>query len=38
VIHAGDVAEVKEKKDFVKNALHATRATVDEAILLGGGV
>ncbi|MEI2301527.1 chaperonin GroEL [Ensifer sp. MJa1] len=30
--------EVKEKKDRVDDALHATRAAVDEGILPGGGV
>ncbi len=30
--------EVKEKKDRVDDALHATRAAVEEGILPGGGV
>uniref|UniRef100_A0A2K5M8I8 60 kDa heat shock protein, mitochondrial n=1 Tax=Cercocebus atys TaxID=9531 RepID=A0A2K5M8I8_CERAT len=30
-------AEVNEKKDGVTDALHATRAAVDEGIVLGGG-
>jgi hypothetical protein len=40
VIRAGDAAEVevKEKKDLANNALHATRAAVEKAILPGGGV
>jgi chaperonin GroEL len=31
-------AEVREKKDRVDNAMHATRAAVEEGILPGGGV
>jgi chaperonin GroEL len=31
-------AEVKEKKDRVDDALHATRAAVEEGIVAGGGV
>jgi len=31
-------AEVKERKDRVEDALHATRAAVEEGILPGGGV
>ncbi|PWJ79435.1 chaperonin GroEL [Pseudaminobacter salicylatoxidans] len=40
VIHVGGVTEVevKEKKDRVDDALHATRAAVEEGILPGGGV
>jgi chaperonin GroEL len=40
VIRVGGATEVevKEKKDRVDDALHATRATVDEGILPGGGV
>ena len=30
--------EVKEKKDRVDNAMHATRAAVEEGIVPGGGV
>jgi chaperonin GroEL len=30
--------EVKEKKDRVDDALHATRAAVEEGILPGGGI
>jgi chaperonin GroEL len=30
--------EVKEKKDRVDDALHATRAAVEEGVLPGGGV
>ena len=30
--------EMKEKKDRVDNALHATRAAVEEGIVAGGGV
>jgi chaperonin GroEL len=40
VIHVGAATEVemKEKKDRVDDALHATRAAVEEGILPGGGV
>ena len=40
VIHVGGATEteVKEKKDRVDDALHATRAAVEEGIVLGGGV
>jgi chaperonin GroEL len=40
VIRVGGVTEVevKEKKDRVDDALHATRAAVEEGILPGGGV
>lgn len=31
-------AEMKEKKDRVDDALHATKAAVEEGILMGGGV
>lgn len=39
VIHVGGVTEVevKERKDRVDDALHATRAAVSEGILPGGG-
>src|SRR3546814_4247413 len=40
VIRVGGATEVevKEKKDRVDDALHATRAAVEEGILPGGGV
>lgn len=40
VIHIGAQTEVelKEKKDRVDDALHATKAAVDEGIIPGGGV
>jgi len=40
VIYVGAVSEVemKEKKDRVDDALHATRAAVEEGIVPGGGV
>ena len=40
VIHVGAATEVemKEKKDRVDDALHATRAAVEEGIVAGGGV
>ncbi|MGL3822988.1 chaperonin GroEL [Sphingopyxis sp. R3-92] len=40
VIHVGGATEVevKEKKDRVDDALHATRAAVEEGILPGGGI
>lgn len=40
VIYVGAVSEVemKEKKDRVDDALHATRAAVEEGIIPGGGV
>jgi chaperonin GroEL len=40
VLHIGAVTEVemKEKKDRVDDALHATRAAVEEGIVAGGGV
>ena len=40
VIHVGGATEieVKEKKDRVEDAMHATRAAVEEGILPGGGV
>ena len=39
VIHVGGATEVevKEKKDRVDDALHATRAAVEEGIIAGGG-
>ena len=40
VLHIGAATEVemKEKKDRVNDALHATRAAVEEGIVAGGGV
>jgi len=40
VIHVGGMTEVemKEKKDRVEDALHATRAALQEGILPGGGI
>jgi chaperonin GroEL len=40
VIHVGGVTEVevKERKDRVDDALHATRAAVAEGVLPGGGI
>lgn len=40
VIHVGAVTEteMKEKKDRIEDALHATRAAVAEGIVAGGGV
>jgi chaperonin GroEL len=40
VIHVGAATEteMKEKKDRVDDALHATRAAVEEGIVAGGGV
>ena len=40
VIHLGAASEIemKEKKDRVEDALHATKAAVDEGILPGGGI
>lgn len=37
-IGAATEAEMKEKKDRVDDALHATKAAVDEGIVAGGGV
>jgi len=37
-IGAGSEVEMKEKKDRVDDALHATKAAVDEGIVPGGGV
>ncbi len=37
-VGAGSEAELKEKKARVEDALHATRAAVDEGIVPGGGV
>jgi len=40
VIHVGAATEteMKEKKDRIEDALHATRAAVEEGIVAGGGV
>lgn len=40
VLHVGAATEVemKEKKDRVDDALHATRAAIEEGIVTGGGV
>jgi chaperonin GroEL len=40
VIRVGGATEVevKEKKDRVDDAMHATRAAVEEGIVVGGGV
>jgi len=40
VIHIGAATEIemKEKKDRVDDALHATKAAVEEGIVVGGGV
>ena len=40
VLYVGAASEVemKEKKDWVDDALHATRAAVEEGIVAGGGV
>src|SRR5690606_37150354 len=37
-IGAATEVEMKEKKDRVDDALHATRAAVQEAVVVGGGV
>ena len=37
-VGAGSEVEMKEKKDRVDDALHATRAAVEEGIVAGGGV
>ena len=37
-VGGGSEAEVRERKDRIDNALHATRAAVAEGILPGGGV
>ena len=37
-VGAATEAEMKEKKDRVDDALHATRAAVEEGIVPGGGV
>lgn len=40
IIHVGGQTEIemKERKDRIEDALHATRAALDEGILPGGGV
>jgi chaperonin GroEL len=35
---AATEAEMKEKKDLLENALHATRAATEEGVVAGGGV
>ncbi|ATF09527.1 chaperonin GroEL [Candidatus Enterovibrio altilux] len=37
-VGAATEVEMKEKKDRVKDALHATRAAVEEGVVAGGGV
>jgi chaperonin GroEL len=37
-VGAATETEMKEKKDRVEDALHATRAAVEEGIVIGGGV
>jgi chaperonin GroEL len=37
-VGGGSEAEVKERKDRVEDAMHATRAAVEEGIVPGGGV
>ena len=37
-VGAASEVEMKEKKDRVDDALHATRAAVEEGIVSGGGV
>ena len=37
-VGAATETEMKEKKDRVEDALHATRAAVEEGIVAGGGV
>ena len=37
-VGAGSKIEMKEKKDRVEDALHATRAALDEGIVPGGGI
>ena len=40
VIHAGAATEteMKERKDLLEDALHATKAAVQEGVVIGGGV
>lgn len=37
-VGAATEVEMKEKKDRVEDALHATRAAVEEGVVAGGGV
>lgn len=37
-VGAGSETELKEKKDRVEDALHATRAAIEEGVVPGGGV
>ncbi len=37
-VGAGSDIELKEKKDLVEDALHATRAAIEEGIVAGGGI
>jgi len=37
-VGGGSEVEVKERKDLVEDALHATRAAVEEGVVAGGGV
>src|SRR4029077_10640174 len=37
-VGGGTEVEVKERKDRVEDAMHATRAAVEEGIVAGGGV
>ncbi|MBR7540682.1 chaperonin GroEL, partial [Mycobacterium tuberculosis] len=37
-VGAATETEMKEKKDRVDDALHATRAAVEEGVVAGGGV
>ena len=37
-VGAATEAEVKERKDRIEDALHSTRAAVEEGIVAGGGV
>ncbi|MFX8770516.1 TCP-1/cpn60 chaperonin family protein, partial [Acinetobacter baumannii] len=37
-VGGGSEAEVKERKDRVDDAVHATRAAISEGIVAGGGV
>src|SRR5690348_10817760 len=40
IIRVGDATEVevRERKDRVEDAMHATRAAVEEGVVAGGGV
>ena len=37
-VGAATETEMKEKKDRIEDALHATRAAIEEGIVAGGGV